>query len=192
MAAEFGWHHEVFERSRPKIRGRERFLFPPPRGEKEDCMQKVIDFINTNTYDIFIPLTALALLRLAMCWAQLKRTASIREKKGIYHAVRDHYAEIGAWFGILPFCLLGLVLPKLWFVWLPLAVAGGILAGRAGRKKGVEMDGIYREVALELKQEAEAEAAREAAAHTLESGTETRSKAEDTDNTEDKGETKNG
>ena len=55
-------------------------------------MQKVIDFINTHTYDIFIPLTALALLRLAMCWAQLKQTAAIRKKKGVYHAVREHYA----------------------------------------------------------------------------------------------------
>ena len=53
-------------------------------------MQKVIDFINTHTYDIFIPLTALALLRLAMCWAQLKKTAAIRKKKGVYHAVREH------------------------------------------------------------------------------------------------------
>ena len=159
-------------------------------------MQKIIEFMNTRTYDVFIPLTALALLRLAMCWAQLRRTASIREKKGIYHAVRDHYAEIGAWLGILPFCLLGLVLPKLWFAWLPLAVAGGILAGRAGRKKGLEMDGIYREVALELKQEAEAEAAREAAAHTLESGADAIGDGQDadneTENTEDKGETENG
>mgnify|MGYP004519130165 FL=1 len=155
-------------------------------------MQKIIEFMNTRSYDVFIPLTALALLRLAMCRAQLRRTASIREKKGVYHAVRDHYAEIGAWLGILPFCLLGLMLPKLWFAWLPLAVAGGIFAGRAGRKKGLELDGIYREVALELKQEAEAEAAREAAAHTLEGGTESHGEAKAPDNTEDKGETENG
>ena len=90
------------------------------------------------------------------------------------------------------FCLLGLMLSKLWFAWLPLAVVGGIFAGRAGRKKGLELDGIYREVALELKHEAEAEAAREAAAHTLEGGTESHGEAEAPDNTEDKGETENG
>ena len=133
-------------------------------------MQKVIDFINTHTYDIFIPLTALALLRLAMCWAQLKQTAAIRKKKGVYHAVREHYAEMGAWLGILPFCVLALILPRIWYVWIALAVIGGVLVGRAGKKKGVELDDIYRQVAWELKHEAEAEAAREAASHTLEGG----------------------
>lgn len=37
-------------------------------------MQTVIRFIHEHYYDIFIPLTALALLRLAMCFAQVKRT----------------------------------------------------------------------------------------------------------------------
>ena len=157
-------------------------------------MQNVIDFINTHTYDIFIPLTALALLRLGMCWAQLKKTAAIREKKGIYHAVREHYAEMGAWLGILPFCVLALIFPKVWYFWIALAVIGGILVGRAGKKKGVELDGIYREVAWELKHEAEAEAAREAASHTLESGAETPEddNTDEAENTEDKGETENG
>ena len=157
-------------------------------------MQKVIDFINTHTYDIFIPLTALALLRLAMCWAQLKKTAAIRKKKGVYHAVREHYAEMGAWLGILPFCVLALILPRIWYVWIALAVIGGVLVGRAGKKKGVELDDIYRQVAWELKHEAEAEAAREAASHTLEDGA---AAIEDghtgeTEHNEDKGETENG
>ena len=157
-------------------------------------MQNVIDFINTHIYDIFIPLTALALLRLAMCWAQLKRTAAIRKKKGIYHAVREHYAEMGAWLGILPFCVLALIFPRVWYVWIALAVIGGILVGRAGKKKGVEQDDIYRQVAWELKHEAEAEAAREAASHTLEDGAETPEdgNTDETENTEDKGETENG
>ena len=108
-------------------------------------MQKVIDFINTHTYDIFIPLAALALLRLGMCKAQLKKTAAIREKKGIYHAVGENYAEMGAWLGILPFCVLAVALPRIWYVWIVLAVIGGVIMGRAGKKKGVELDNIYRE-----------------------------------------------
>ncbi len=157
-------------------------------------MQKVIDFINTHTYDIFIPLTALALLRLAMCWAQLKKTAAVRKKKGVYHAVREHYAEMGAWLGILPFCVLALILPRIWYVWIALAVIGGVLVGRAGKKKGVELDDIYRQVAWELKHEAEAEAAREAASHTLEGGAAALEdgNTDETENTEDKGETENG
>ena len=157
-------------------------------------MQAVLDFINTHTYDIFIPLTALALLRLAMCWAQLKKTAAIRKKKGVYHAVREHYAEMGAWLGILPFCVLALILPRIWYVWIALAVIGGVLVGRAGKKKGVELDDIYRQVAWELKHEAEAEAAREAASHTLEGGAAALEdgNTDETENTEDKGETENG
>ena len=157
-------------------------------------MQKVIDFINTRTYDIFIPLTALALLRLAMCWAQLKKTAAIRKKKGVYHAVREHYAEMGAWLGILPFCVLALILPRIWYIWIALAVIGGVLVGRAGKKKGVELDDIYRQVAWELKHEAEAEAAREAASHTLEGGAAALEdgNTDKMENTEDKGETENG
>ena len=158
-------------------------------------MQKVIDFINTHTYDIFIPLTALALLRLGMCLAQLKKTAAIREKKGIYHAVRENYAEMGAWLGILPFSVLAVALPRIWYVWIVLAVIGGVIMGRAGKKKGVELDNIYREVAWELKHEAEAEAAREAASHTLEHGADaaiTDGSTEETENTQDKGETENG
>ena len=156
-------------------------------------MQKVIDFINTHTYDIFIPLAALALLRLGMCKAQLKKTAAIREKKGIYHAVEENYAEMGAWLGILPFCVLAVALPRIWYVWIVLAVIGGVIMGRAGKKKGVELDNIYREVAWELKHEAEAEAAREAAAHTLTPGAEELPETgEQNETTEDKGETKNG
>ena len=56
--------------------------------------------------------------------------------------------------------VLALIFPKVWYIWIALAVIGGILVGRAGKKKGVELDGIYREVAWELKHEAEAEAAR--------------------------------
>lgn len=156
-------------------------------------MQKVIELIQTHTYDFFIPLTALALLRLGLCLAQLKKTASIRKKKGVYHAVRGHYTEIGVWLGVLPACVLGLVLPKLWYAWLALGVVAAIVLGKAGQKKGTELDGIYREVAWELKHEAEAEAAREAAAHTLTPGAEELPETnEQNETTEDKGETENG
>lgn len=123
-----------------------------------------------------------------------RKTAAIREKKGIYHAVEENYAEMGAWLGILPFCVLAVALPRIWYVWIVLAVIGGVIVGRAGKKKGVELDNIYREVAWELKHEAEAEAAREAASHTLEHGADaaiTDGSTEETENTEDKGETEN-
>ena len=153
-------------------------------------MQAVLDFINKHHYDIFIPLTALAVLRIIVCRAQLKKIASLREKKGVYHAVGGNYTEIGVWLGTLPGLVLALAAPKLWYAGLVLAVIGGILLGKAGKKKGAEQDDIYREVAWELKHEVEAEAAREEAARTLDSGAE--KIPENTQNTEDKGETENG
>lgn len=64
-----------------------------------------------------------------------ERTAAIRKKKGIYHAVREHYAEMGAWLGILPFCVLALIFPKVWYFWIALAVIGGILVAGPGKRR---------------------------------------------------------
>ena len=155
-------------------------------------MQAVIDFINKHLYDCFIPLTALGVLRIGMCLAQLKKTRQIREKKGVYHAVGQNYTEIGAWIGILVGFVLVLI-TRLWYVGLVLSVVLGLIGGRLGRKKGAELDAIYRDVAWELKHEAEAEAAREAAAHTLTPGAEELPETgEQNETTEDKGETENG
>lgn len=149
-------------------------------------MQAVLDFINKHHYDIFIPLTALAVLRIIVCRAQLKKIASLREKKGAYHAVGGNYTEIGVWLGTLPGFVLALAAPKLWYAGLVLAVIGGILLGKAGKKKGAELDDIYREVALELKREA----ARQEASRALDAGAEEIPEA--TEITENKGETNNG
>lgn len=152
-------------------------------------MQAVLDFINNHVRDIFIPLTALALLRVGMCLAQLKRMARLREKKGAYHAVRGHYEELGVWFGALAGLLLPVIVPGLWYAGLALAIVGGIIGQRVGVKKGRALDDIYREVAWELKHEAEAEAA----AHTLTPGAEELPETgEQNETTEDKGETENG
>ena len=60
-------------------------------------MQAVLDFINKHHYDIFIPLTALAVLRIIVCRAQLKKIAALREKKGAYHAVGGNYTAAFFW-----------------------------------------------------------------------------------------------
>ena len=89
--------------------------------------------------------------------------------------------------------LLPVIVPGLWYVGLALAIVGGVIGQRIGAKKGRALDNIYREVAWELKHEAEAEAAREAAAHTLTSGAEELPETgEQNETTEDKGETENG
>ena len=100
-------------------------------------MQAVLDFINNHVRDIFIPLTALALLRVGMCLAQLKRMARLREKKGAYHAVRGHCEELGVWFGALAGLLLPVIVPDLWYAGLALAIVGGVIGQRIGVKKGL-------------------------------------------------------
>ena len=176
------------------MQGRERFFVrAADTNTKENAMQAVLDFINNHVRDIFIPLTALALLRVGMCLAQLKRMTHLREKKGAYHAVRGHCEELGVWFGALAGLLLPVIVPGLWYVGLALAIVGGVIGQRIGVKKGRALDDIYREVAWELKHEAEAEAAREAAAHTLTPGAEELPETdEQNETTEDKGETENG
>ena len=98
-------------------------------------MQAVLDFINNHVRDIFIPLTALALLRVGMCLAQLKRMTHLREQKGSYHAVRGHYEELGVWFGALAGLLLPVIVPGLWYAGLALAIVGGVIGQRIGVKK---------------------------------------------------------
>ena len=101
--------------------------------------------------------------------------------------------ELGVWFGALAGLLLPVIVPGLWYAGLALAIVGGVIGQRIGVKKGRALDDIYREVAWELKHEAEAEAAREAAAHTLTSGAEELPETgEQNEITEDKGETENG
>ena len=95
-------------------------------------MQAVLDFINNHVRDIFIPLTALALLRVGMCLAQLKRMTHLREKKGAYHAVRGHCEELGVWFGALAGLLLPVIVPGLWYAGLALAIVGGVIGQRKG------------------------------------------------------------
>ena len=135
-------------------------------------MQSVIHFITAHLDNIFVPLCGLYLFRLIVLTAELRKTAGIRRKKGVFHSVRAHYTEFGAELGLLLGGVLVLLLPQLWFLFFLVMIALGILGGKLGRSRGTEMDEIYREAARDLKQQAEAEAAREAAAHTLESGEE--------------------
>lgn len=165
-------------------------------------MQAILDFIHRYAQEFYIIFIALALLRMAVCAIELKHTAKLRLKKGKYHSVLRQYSEIGAWIFSLPGLVLGSVYsPKLWYLWLVLTAACMVLGYRLGKKKGQAMDDMYRDIAVELRQEEAAAAARETAAHTLEGGGVPLPEHEDTtndttnDTTEDitdEGESKNG
>lgn len=134
-------------------------------------MQSVINFIHQYAGGFFTVFIALAVLRCVLCLIELRHTARLRDKKGKYHSVRGQYSEIGGWIFSLPGLIWGVAAaPKLWYGALLLAAVGFWLGYRLGRRKGRALDAMYREIALELQQEEAAEAAREAAAHTLEGG----------------------
>lgn len=164
-------------------------------------MQAILDFIHRYAMEFFIVFVALALLRLLVCAIELKHTAILRNKKGKYHSVKGQYSEMGGWIFSLPGLAFGIAFsPELWYAGLVLAGVLFYLGYRLGHKKGTEMDDMYRDIAWELKQEEAAQAARETAARTLESGSEplpehegeiTDEMTEDEDIT-DEGESNNG
>lgn len=163
-------------------------------------MEAILDFIHSYAKEFYIVFIALAVLRMGVCAIELRQTAKLRVKKGKYHSVKRQYGEIGAWIFSLPGLVLGAIFsPQLWYLWLVLAAAGILLGNKLGAKKGVDMDDMFRDIAIELRQEEAAEAAREAAARTLESGAEPLPEhedetAEDTtiEETTDEGESDNG
>lgn len=132
-------------------------------------MQTILDFIHRYIREFFIIFIPFDLLRLLVCHLELKHTARLRSKKGKYHSVQKQYSEMGGWIFALPGFVAGVILsPQLWYAGVVLSVALYLLGYYLGRRKGLELDDIYRDVAWELRQEAAAEASREAAAHTLE------------------------
>lgn len=134
-------------------------------------MQAILDFIHRYAMEFFIVFVALALLRLLVCAIELRHTAILRNKKGKYHSVKGQYSEMGGWIFSLPGLAFGIAFsPKLWYAGLALAALLFWLGYRLGAKKGAELDDMYRDIAVELRQEEAAAAARETAAHTLEGG----------------------
>lgn len=128
-----------------------------------------------------------------MCLAQLKRMTHLGRKKVPTTPSRDPLRGAGRLVRCAGGPAAACHCTGLWYAGLALAIVGGVIGQRIGVKKGRALDDIYREVAWELKHEAEAEAAREAAAHTLTSGAEELPETgEQNETTEDKGETENG
>lgn len=114
-------------------------------------MDKVIHFLTENLYRYMVPICLFYVYRIIVCFLELGRMKTLREKKGIFRSVRSQYTEIGTFTLALVGGILTCLMPKAWFVCMVLMFVLGYIGFRIGRNKGTEMDNIYRDVAIEMK-----------------------------------------
>ncbi len=118
-------------------------------------METIIRWLTEHLYDYMVPLCLLCLFRLLMCTLQTRRTAALRRKLK-FLSVRSFFTEIGCWLGILAGGAFTCLLPRLWFLGLPLTAVLGTVGYRQGRKKGIAADAYWREEGKRLIAEAQA------------------------------------
>ena len=107
--------------------------------------------VTENLHRFMVPVCMLCVLRIVMCYIELARIKQLREKKNRFLSCKNQCTEIpgeiGMLIGSVPACLM----PKLWPVFLPVAIALCVVGCRMGRKKAAEVDAYWREVGLEMK-----------------------------------------
>ena len=114
-------------------------------------LQTVYNAIYNNLYSFMIPVCMLCVLRIAMCFIELARIKQLREKKSRFLSCKIQYTEIPGEVGMFIGSVLACLMPKLWPLWIPVAIVLCVIGCRLGRKKAAEVDAYWREVGLELK-----------------------------------------
>ena len=114
-------------------------------------MVKTILFLNEHLYRYMLPVCLFYVYRIIVCFLELGRTKTLREKKGVFPSVRSQYTEIGTFSMALIGGVLTCVFGRLWMVFVPLMIVLGVIGFKLGRKKGTEMDNVYREVGTEMR-----------------------------------------
>ena len=113
-------------------------------------LQTVYTAIYNNIYNFMIPVCMLCVLRIAMCFIELGRIKQLREKKNRFLSCKNQYTEIPGEAGMLIGSVLTCLMPKLWPLWIPVAIALCVIGCKLGRKKAAEVDAYWREVGLEF------------------------------------------
>ena len=109
-----------------------------------------------NLYRYMIPVCALCVLRVVMCLIEIRHMNRLRDKKFVFRAQVNHYAEIGVFAGLFIGSVLVCILP-LKLLWAVVAVVLGIVGCKLGKKKGREVDEFWREVIREMAASEDAE-----------------------------------
>ena len=118
-------------------------------------MGNIIRWLTEHLYDYMVPLCLLSLFRLLMCTLQTHRTVALRRSLR-FLSVRAFFTESGCWLGVLAGGVFTCLLPRLWFLGLPLTAVLGVLGYKEGRRRGIAADDYWREEGKRLIAEAQA------------------------------------
>ena len=114
-------------------------------------LQTVYTTIYDNLYRFMVPVCMLCILRIAVCSIELGRIKQLREKKNRFLSCKNQYTEIPGELGMFIGSVLTCLMPKLWPLWIPVAIVLCIIGCKMGKKKAAEVDAYWREVGLEMK-----------------------------------------
>lgn len=114
-------------------------------------LQTVYTTIYDNLYRFMVPVCMLCILRIAVCSIELGRIKQLREKKNRFLSCKNQYTEIPGELGMFIGSVLTCLMPKLWPLWIPVAIVLCVIGCRLGKKKAAEVDSYWREVGLEMK-----------------------------------------
>lgn len=113
-------------------------------------LQTVYTTIYDNLYRFMIPVCMLCVLRIAICFIELGRIKQLR-KKNRFLSCKNQYIEIPGELGMFIGSVLTCLMPKLWPLWIPVAIVLCVIGCKMGKKKAAEVDAYWREVGLEMK-----------------------------------------
>ena len=113
-------------------------------------LQTVYTAVYDNLYNFMIPVCMLCVLRIVMCIIELARIKQLRETKNRFLSCKSQYTEIPGEAGMLIGSVLTCLMPKLWPLWIPVAIVLCVIGCKLGRKKAAGVDAYWREVGLEF------------------------------------------
>ncbi len=113
-------------------------------------LQTVYHAVYDNLYNFMVPVCMLCVLRIVMCFIELGRIKQLREKKNRFLSCKNQYTEIPGEAGMLIGSVLTCLMPKLWPLWIPVAIVLCVIGCMKGKKKAAEVDAYWREVGLEF------------------------------------------
>ena len=114
-------------------------------------LQTAYTAITENLYRFMVPVCMLCILRIAICSIELGRIKQLREKKNRFLSCKNQYTEIPGELGMFIGSVLTCLMPKLWPLWIPVAIVLCVIGCKMGKKKAAEVDAYWREVGLEMK-----------------------------------------
>ena len=112
-------------------------------------MTAAFNWIYENLRNFMIPVCLLCVLRTVICTLEMGRIRHLREKKDRFLSAANQIKEIGAEIGVFIGDVIANLVPRLWFITLPLTVVLGVVGYRMATKKAQFSDDYWREVGKE-------------------------------------------